>query len=336
VRIPLGIFTFLGPLAVLSFSISLVPLVAVLVVARLASLCVYAALCLYIEPALRYAVDMQRAMVRPLINFGGWMTVSNIIGPLMVYMDRFLIGAMVSMTAVAYYATPYEVVTKLWILPTGLMGVMFPAFAAVLGQDPAQAARLFVRTVNYIFLSLFPVIIIIVTFAHEGLALWLGAEFADNSSLVLRLLAVGVFINSHAQVPFGLVQGAGRPDLTAKLHLIELLVYLLLLWWLLDAYGITGAAIAWVLRMAADAIFLFVMAHRLMSTRSPFTLRSILISGISLFTIGLSCAIPGLAIKGLFLLLVLVLFVTAAWFVIIATGDKDWIRTHLKKVLIIS
>lgn len=53
--------------------------------------------------------------------------------------------------------------------------------------------------------------------AFEGLMLWLGSEFADNSTLVLQLLAVGVFINSLAHVPSGLEQGAGRPDLTAKL-----------------------------------------------------------------------------------------------------------------------
>jgi len=171
VRIPLGIFTFLGPVAVLPFSNSLVAVVAVLVIARLVSWCAYAVLCLKVEPALRHSVSIHRAMVRPLINFGGWMTVTNIVGPLMVYMDRFLIGAVVSMIAVAYYATPYEVVTKLWIIPGALMGVLFPAFAAALVQDRARAARLFNRSVNYIFLSLFPVVLIIVTFAHEGLIL---------------------------------------------------------------------------------------------------------------------------------------------------------------------
>ena len=47
-----------------------------------------------------------------LLRFGGWMTVSNIVGPLMVTLDRFLIGALISVSAVAYYATPYEVVSQ--------------------------------------------------------------------------------------------------------------------------------------------------------------------------------------------------------------------------------
>jgi len=330
VRIPLGIFTFLGPVAVLPFSNSLVPIVAVLVVARLVSWCAYAVLCMRVEPALRQSVSVHGAMVKPLINFGGWITVTNIVGPLMVYLDRFLIGAMVSMTAVAYYATPYEVVTKLWIIPGALMGVMFPAFVAAFVQDRMRASRLFDRTVNYIFLSLFPVVLIIVTFAREGLALWLGGEFAVNSSLVLQVLAVGVFINSQAYVPSGLVQGAGRPDLTAKLHLIELPFYLLILWWMLDAYGIVGVAVAWVLRVVVDAVFLFAMAHRLLSPASPLTLRPVLRPGMALFVLALGAVIPGLAMKSVFLLVVLILFVAVAWFVILATDERNMICSRLK------
>jgi len=332
VRIPLGIFTFLGPVVVLSFSNSLVPVVAVLVIARLVSWCAYAVLCLKVETALRRSVSIRRAMVKPLISFGGWMTVTNIVGPLMVYMDRFLIGAVATMTAVAYYATPYEVVTKLWIIPGALMGVVFPAFAAAFVQDRVRASRLFERAVNYIFLSLFPVVLIIVTFAHEGLVLWLGSEFAANSSLVLQLLAVGVFINSHAHVPSGLVQGAGRPDFTAKLHLIELPFYLLALWWMVGDYGIIGAAIAWVVRVAIDTIILFVMAHRLLSTVSPFTLRSVIIAGMALFVLVLGAVIPGLVMKGVFLLMTLSIFAVVAWFFILAKDERGMICRSLKTI----
>ncbi len=335
VRIPLGIFTFLGPVAVLPFSNSLVPVVAVLVIARLVSSGVYAVLCLKVEPTLRHSVSIHRAMVRPLISFGGWMTVTNVVGPLMVYMDRFLIGAVVSMTAVAYYATPHEIVTKLKIIPGALMGVLFPAFAAAFGHNRARAAHLFNRSVNYIFLSLFPIVLIIVTFAHEGLTLWLGSEFAENSTVVLQLLAIGVFINSHAHVPSGLVQGAGRPDLTAKLHLIELPFYLLTLWWLLDVYGILGAAIAWVARVAFDTLVLFILAHRLLSSVSPFSLRPVLMASVALFALALGIVIQGLATKGLFLLLVMLIFAVVSWFIILAEDERDMIRRRLKAIPIL-
>lgn len=333
VRIPLGIFTFLGPVVVLPFSNSLVPVVAVLVSARLVSWFAYIVLCMRVEPDLRHSISINRVMVKPLISFGGWMTVSNVVSPLMVYLDRFLIGAVLSMVAVSYYATPYEVVTRLLIIPGAIMGVMFPAFAATFVQNRDRAAHLFVRVVNYIFLILFPVVLIIVTFAYEGLNLWLGSDFANNSCLVLQFLAVGVFINSLANVPFGLVQSVGRPDLTAKLHLVELPFYLLALWWLLDVYGIVGVAVAWVLRVAVDAIILYIMANRLLSISSPIALRTLLLAGIVLFFLASGAMISEITTKWLFLLSVLFVFVIASWSVILTAQERCIMRNRLKAVL---
>ena len=330
VRIPLGIFTFIGPLAVLPFSNSLVPVVGVLVFARLVSWCAYIVLCLHVEPGLRHVSSINRELVRPLISFGGWMTVSNIVSPLMVYLDRFLIGAVLTMTAVSYYATPYEVVTRLLIIPGALMGVMFPAFAAVLVQDRNRAVHLYGRAVKYIFLSLFPIVLIIVAFAHEGLSLWLGDEFANNSYLVLQLLAIGVFLNSLANVPFGLIQSAGRPDLTAKLHVIELPFYLLVLWSFLNTYGIVGVALAWLLRVSVDATVQFVMANRMVSIELGQTVRMFYVAGIALITLGLGAITPGLTTKLIFLLLILTLFTAITWFYILSTDERDKICNYLR------
>ena len=333
VRIPVGIFTFLGPVMVLPYSTSLVPVVTVLIASRVVSWCVYAAMCLHIEPALRYTFRVDYTLIRPLFNFGGWMSVTNIIGPLMVYMDRFLIGSMVSMTALAYYTTPYEVVNKVLIIPGALVGVMFPAFASIVVQDRERAAYLFERAINYIFLSLFPIVLIIVTFAYDGLNLWLGANFANNSCLILQLLAVGVFINGHAYVPSGLVQGAGRPDLTAKLHLLELPFYIMVLWWLVGSYGIKGAAIAWVMRVALDATLLFIMAHKLLSSESPLTMKSVTIHCISLFLLIFGGVVTGTIIKLLYLFSVISFFLVLSWFVLINKEEKEFFKNWLNKII---
>jgi O-antigen/teichoic acid export membrane protein len=113
VRIPMGVFTFAGPVIALAFSRSLAVVVGVLVMGRVVAWVAHFVLCQHNMPALRSRIRFERADVRPLLSFGGWMTVSNVISPLMVYLDRFMIGALISMSAVAYYATPLEVVTKL-------------------------------------------------------------------------------------------------------------------------------------------------------------------------------------------------------------------------------
>lgn len=317
VRIPLGIFTFIGPLIVLLFSNNLFPVVAVLVAGRFLTCGVFLVLCLRQVPALRHNIRPQGAMVRPLINFGSWMTVTNIVGPLMVYLDRFLIGAFISVTAVAYYATPYEVVTKLWLISGAVVSVLFPAFSTTLAQDRARTVRLFGRGINYIFLALFPLSLIIVTLAHEGMTVWLGAEFADNGAFVLQWLAVGVFINSIAHIPFTLVQGAGRPDLTAKMHLIELPFYLLILWWLLGVYGIKGAAVAWVVRVGIDTLILFAMAKWLLPNTRGLIWNSLLRILIALCIFIMAGYTAGLFVKWVFLVGTLIGFfvVTGLWLI---------------------
>lgn len=333
VRIPMSAFTFLGPLLVLPFSRSLFPVVAVLVVGRLLAWLIHLLLCLRVMPTLRKEISLQRTVIGPLLRFGGWMTVSNVVGPLMVYLDRFLIGALISVMAVAYYTTPYEMVTKLWLIPTAMVGVLFPAFTTSLVQDRGRASLLFGRGVKYTFLALFPVVLLITTLAYEGLDLWLGAEFAQNSTRVLQLLAAGVLVNSLAYIPFALVQGAGRADLTAKLHLVELPFYLLALWWLLGTFGIEGAAIAWAVRVAVDALILFAMVRRFLPVSTVAVRRTALVMGMTVLILTLAALLAGLAVKGLFLLLALLAFAPGAWFLILTPAERALIQKCLKRYL---
>lgn len=273
VRTPLGLSNFIVPLLVLPFSTSLVPITLLLAVSRLASCVAQYWLCMRVMPSLRMEKRFMPGAVKPLFSFGGWMTISNIVGPLMLYLDRFVIGAVISVTAVAYYATSYEIVTKLWIISGALIASLFPAFAAYNNDDESRTIQLLTKSIAAIFISIFPIVLIIVTFSQEGLMIWLGKDFANNSASVLQWLSVGVFINCLAQVVYALIQGRGRPDITAKIHLLELIFYLPFLWWALRYYGIVGAAFAWTLRATIDLILLLWVTHRLVPFERKLALK---------------------------------------------------------------
>jgi O-antigen/teichoic acid export membrane protein len=321
-RIPMGIFAYASPLLVLPFSKNLFPVVAVLVAGRIIAWGAHLLLCLKVMPTLRRRIVWQWSAVSPLLRFGSWMTVSNIVGPLMVTLDRFVIGSLLTVGAVAYYATPYEIVTKFWIIPGALLGVMFPAFSTSFVQDRNRTALLYGRTVKYLLLALFPLVLLVVAFAEDGLKLWLGAEFAQHSTLVLQWLAVGLFINCLAFGPFAVVQGAGRPDLTAMLHILELPVYLVALFWLIKVHGIEGAAMAWTGRATLDAIVLFGLADRFLPSRPALKWQSILLLLGALGMFALAAVPRGLEMKGLFLVFIFVGFVLAAWFLVLSPEER--------------
>ncbi len=332
VLIPVRIFMFIGPLVVLPFTQSLAVVTTVLVAGRLIGWVANYLLCLQVMPSLR-RVAWTRKAVGPLLRFGGWMTVSNVISPLMVTLDDFLVGAMISMAAVAYYATPSALVTKLWLVPSALVAVLFPAFSTLATQNRQRAARMYSTSTKYLFLCLFPVCLTLLTFAHPLLRFWLGDEFAVHSTRVLQWLTAGVFINCLAYIPFSLVQGTGRADLTAKLHLAEFPLYLLALWWLLKTRGIEGAAIAWTFRVTIDAAMLFVVATGLLP-ESAAKMRPVAVAA----TVALALFMGASAVTNgwwqlIYVVATAVVSAPTAWFVMFADDERDALRIRLKELM---
>lgn len=329
VEMPIGLMNLLGPVAVLLFVDSL-PLAAVSVVlAQFFGLIVSYQICIRVEPALSRPGRLSIGTLKPLLRLGGWMTVTRIVGPLMVYFDRFLIGAFISISAVGYYSTAYGLVTRMWIVPAALARVLLPTLSSLLAQESARAGALAGTGVKAIFLSLFPACLVVIVFAFEGLDLWLGAEFAVHGGPVLQWLCIGVLINSLAHIPFVLLQSAGRPDLTAKLHLCELIPYLLLLLVLVESHGITGAAIAWTIRVIVDTIVLFFLGGRLVPGTVGPVMRAMGAVAAGIFAIGLCLLLSGLWIKVAVVGLVLIAYPVVAWVLVLDRGERSYFREML-------
>ena len=334
VRLASGVFTYVGPVLTLAFSPSLVAITAVLVAGRFVTWLAYLVLCLYELPDLRHGVALNRSFVKPLLRFGGWMTVSNIVGPVLVYLDRFLIATVIGATAVAYYVTPFEIVTRLLLLPWAFSGVLFPLIASTFVQNPQRSARLFSRGVRLTFLTLFPFILCAIAFAHEGLSLWVGESIAVHSATVLRWLALGVFMNGVVQVPFATIQAAGRPDLTARIHLIELPLYLPTLWYMAHRWGIEGAAIAWMLRGGFDLVAQSIVAMQLLPARTAANptavaggkMNALIAGAFAAITFTAAAVLPGLAARVVAVVFALAAFVALAWTRVLDNEERAYAR----------
>tara|TARA_R110002096_G_scaffold6305_4_gene29264 strand:- start:25331 stop:26824 length:1494 start_codon:yes stop_codon:yes gene_type:complete len=329
IRLPLGVATFLIPLLILPYSNSLVHFVIALVSVRAFAAIAFVGMTLKVVPGLGSRISIVPTVIPSLLRLGGWMTVSNLISPMLVYLDRFLVGAAISMSAVTYYTTPYEVVTKALLLPRAIMGVLFPEFAASIAHDPKRTLVIFHRWRNYIFAIMFPFSLIVVLLAGDFLTVWLGSEFANQSTRVLQYLAVGVLVNSLAQLAFGLIQGAGRADLTAKIHLFELPFYLLALWWMTKQFGINGTALAWTIRVSVDAVIMFYVADRILN-RSALTFRAVVQILVSIFVclaiLIVGSNVPTLPYRLAYLAAVLTTFAIFSWLVLLDQDDRRYIR----------
>jgi O-antigen/teichoic acid export membrane protein len=261
-RAILGTMTFLAPVMTLQITRSLAAATAALLCARSVALVLYYLLASKSRPELLRPIRPHRVWFAPLFTFGGWLTVTNIISPIMVYFDRFFIANLLTLAAVAYYVTPYEVLSRGFIFPGALMSVLFPALVTAFVADNARMKALYSHASRGLLLLMLPPVAVIFLLAPEGLSLWLGEDFRKASTIVVHWLAVGVIINTLARVPFFALQSAGRPDLVAKIHLAELLPYIGLLSLLTKNYGIAGTAAAWTIRITADTVLLLWFARK--------------------------------------------------------------------------
>lgn len=263
IRIPMGVFTFLGPLLAISiFGPSITAIAWFLAIGRYITLLIHIH---FSNKKLNFYLSFSEFdidIMKDLVKSGGWMSVSNVVSPLMSYIDRFIIGAMLSTSATAYYVTPQEILTKLAIFPTALTSVLFPSLAKNI-DDNVEQKKLYNLSLVVISIVVAPIIFVLILYSHEILTLWINSKFADNSYVVLQILALGMFFTCIAQVPYTSIQGNGYAKYTAKLHLLELPFYILLVMYLSTILGVEGVAIAWTFRNIIDAIFLFIIDKKM-------------------------------------------------------------------------
>src|SRR5207245_2778460 len=79
--------------------------------------------------------------LRVLMGYGGWVAVSNAVTPLLAYLERFILGSLAGVAAVAYYAAPYEAVTRLLFVPSSLASALFPALSDAATGEAARLRR---------------------------------------------------------------------------------------------------------------------------------------------------------------------------------------------------
>lgn len=282
IRLPMQTYTFLGPLAVALVSHSLLAPVVALLAGKAVECAIYFAACLWDVPVLRRGVCFQRKLVRQLFVLGGWMSVSSIAMLVLNQINSALMFALLPVAMVGFYATIAEMVIRLLIFPRAWVSVLFPSFSAQHVLEAGTLASLYAKGVKSLLIFSFPVILALFAFAGEALTLWQDAAFSAQSAGVMRWLTAGIFVYSLSFVPFSLLQGVGRPDISAKLHLAEIPVTIGLAWILMKHYGMQGAGVAWFIRCVFETGVMALLANRHAQGSGHAIRRSAGVTGLAL------------------------------------------------------
>jgi len=204
-----------------------------------------------------HAPSISRDDAKSMLLFGGWVTVTSLVGPLMVVLDRFVIGATLGASAVTYYTVPYQLAQRSNLLPGALTSALFPRLAMAHGVEGKQLTA---RAYRSLAAVMTPLILGALLFVEPFFRLWINPEFASKTAVTAQILLLGFWINGLAFVPFAKLEAGGRADAIAKCHLVELLPYLILLFVGLHFWDLPGAAAAFALRTFGDCLLLLLLA----------------------------------------------------------------------------
>lgn len=332
VKIPVNILFYVLPLVGTALGYGLPGIVVLLVVSRVAGLVAWGGLSLRVFPALRKKPRLARHLVKPLFSFSGWLALSSVLYAASSSVDRLVIGAVITVSAVTFYSAPYEAINRVGVVPGSLAMVLFPAFSSLNGGRLKEKAEdLFARSVKFLLLTTGPVLILLIFFARDFLRLWLGADFARTSTLAVQILAAGFLVNSVIAVPNNYLMGIGRVDIAPKYQLVELLAYTGLAWAGAKLWGITGVALASALRLAAFSLFLFAASF----TAGKIGFRHFwetgarrAVAALGLFAAGLGIdVLAGLSLWGAAALTAG--FLALAYFRLIDEAERDFLRARL-------
>ncbi|HEX5576911.1 MAG TPA: polysaccharide biosynthesis C-terminal domain-containing protein, partial [Gemmatimonadaceae bacterium] len=137
---------------------------------------------------------------------------------------------------------------------------------------------------------LFPLCLTLFAFAEPILGFWLGRDYGRSAGTALQILTVGVFFGGLAHLPLALLYGANRPDIPARIHIVQAAVYIPVTFVLVKAFGINGAALAWMGRNASDLIVYEIASARAFGRPAIDHDERARTSRLSLTVVGLSIA----------------------------------------------
>lgn len=272
VQVANGLLQWLGALILVLFHFGVLWVISYVLVSRLLTTIVLFEMTRNLTKwvALRGQLDIK--LLRRVLAFGGWVMVSQVVSPILQYAERFVLSGLIATSIVTYYVVPYEATSKMLVLSVGLVSALYPAMSELhgVGGINTEFKQLFSQSERILVFAFLPIGALLTAFAPDILGIWMGKSFAVKGAPTFEILSIAFVISSVAQLPYTVLQAVGRPDLTGRVHLIELPVHFVMTFLLVRAFGLIGAASATLFRILLDATLLYFYSSRELGLKIGF------------------------------------------------------------------
>lgn len=290
-----------------------------------------------LAPAL-YGTSIDRRMFRPLLKFGSNLVLYSIGLLITNNLEKFILTKYVSVQSLAYYSIAFTFASMTTMFSMAMVQTLLPAFSQLLTPEKReQLTSLFTRCVRIGLIGLVPSVMILLIIARPFFTVWAGEEFGRESVFPFYILLAGVFFSLLVYIPNTILLSSGKADLFARFYLLEILPYAALAYFLIQSFGIIGAAMAWSIRETINAIIFiyFTKKHTGLIIDIGHHVRSVLI-GVVVF-------LPAALISFLYnnfsiwvfitLPVCMAIYVWVTWKKFITEDERIWATSVLNRIV---
>jgi len=264
IRVCTSFFVFSAPVLVSFFTPSMFWIALGMTLGRVAAYVAYElAVRRQLDCSLRLRKGLFWVYGRSLLGYGGWIMLAVVLGALMSmgYLDRFIVGSLIGLEAVAHYAIPSEMAVRILLVPGAVAGIFFSQAAKQ--KFTTKSVRVFTRQLYlYLLVGVVPLVLGGILFQRLILEVLMGDQYTTISSTVFLILLAGVFCNALAHAPYTLLQATGNPRPTALRHVVQLPFYVMISLFVTREYGVVGTAGAWLFWAVTDYLMLIVLSWK--------------------------------------------------------------------------
>lgn len=210
-----------------------------------------------------FRFSISREIVKPLLRFGYPLVISGIAAILLVNLEKIVLTKAASVEVLAYYTVAFTFANMATLFSSSMIQSLIPAFSQLFKPEKkSELNKLFARSLKINIIFLIPLLMFLSVIAEPFFTVWAGAIYGLKSSPPFYILLCGLFFNVIAYVPHSVLMASGRTDIFAKIYWLELFPYIFLITILTYKFGAKGAALAWSLRVTADAFVIVLLSRK--------------------------------------------------------------------------
>ncbi|MBS3816346.1 MAG: lipopolysaccharide biosynthesis protein [Candidatus Thermoplasmatota archaeon] len=197
------------------------------------------------QPSLEFKIDK----ISEMFTFGKWIMASSIITFFLTQGDDIFVGRILGVTALGFYQLAYRISNApATEISHTITRVLFPAYSKI--QDNIKKLKVAFKKVFFVISFItFPISFGIIAIAPEFTIVILGEKW-EAIILPMQILSIWGLIRALASTAGPVFKAIGKPHISTRIHIVELIFIVILIYPFSLWRGIVGISTALVISIS--------------------------------------------------------------------------------------